>query len=56
MTTQFTMNDLNTSFNTGFNFNVEDQLNEENIEIKHFGKRNIFFVINRIIFDTKKWR
>ena len=34
MTSQFTMNDLNTSFNTGFKFNAEDQLNEEMIDKK----------------------
>lgn len=36
MTSQFTMNDLNTSFNTGFSigFNAEDQLNEEMIDKK----------------------
>lgn len=36
MTSQFTMNDLNAGFNTGFGlgFNAEDQLNEEMIDKK----------------------
>lgn len=34
MTSQFTMNDLSTNFNTGFKFNAEDQLNEEMIDKK----------------------